>query len=127
MKRNAWLWGGLAGLLAAGLMALITSVVDSHDSTVAERLNANTLAVVGKVVGLDYAYSFGACYGLGTRNPPPAIGAQVRIFYDPTNPCQGLDYDPVARQRSDLTGLGLFSAVFSLAVGSAAWDFARWP
>jgi len=56
---------------------------------------------------------------------PPAIGAQVRIFYDPNNPCQSLDYDPASRKRSDLTWLVVFSAVFSLAVGSAAWDFAR--
>lgn len=124
-RRQALLWGGGAFLVAAALMALITSVVYEHDSKVSTTLRGTAVAVVGSVIGLDFGYRYGQCVGLGTRNPPPAIGAQVRIFYDPNDACRSVDYDPVARQRSDLIWLLVFSAVFTLAVGSAGWDATR--
>lgn len=123
--RRDWLIGGVAALLAGALMALITSIVYSHDSKVATNLHATTLAVVTVVNKPNYDYGYGTCIGFGTENQPPTVGTQVRIFYNPNDPCQNLPYDPVALERSDLIWLLVFSAVVSLAVGSAAWDFAR--
>ncbi len=126
-KRRPWVWGGLAFLLAAALMALVISVVYGHDSKVSVALRATTLGTVVNVNprGYQYRYANNACAGDGTQSPSLAIGAQVRIFYDPNKLCDNLDYDPVARQRSDLIWLLGFSAVFALAVGSAGWDAAK--
>jgi hypothetical protein len=125
--RRAWWAGGGAVLLAVALMATITSVVYAHDSKIATRLSATTLAVVTNVNGPNYGFRYDGdqCAGGGSRNPPPAAGTQLRIFLDPNNRCDNVDYDPVARQRSDLMWLLMFSGVFSLVVGSASWDAAR--
>jgi hypothetical protein len=124
--RRAWLAGG-AMLAAVSLMAAITSVVYAHDSKIATRLSASTLAVVTNVNGPNYGYRYDSdqCAGGGSRNPPPVTGTQLPIFLDPHNRCDNVDYDPVARRRSDLIWLLAFSTVFSLVVGSAGWDAAR--
>ena len=124
-SRQRWLWGTGGFLIAGALMAFIVSVVYSHDSRIAARLSAPALAVVLNVNGPNFGYRYGACTGGGTLRPPPAVGAQLHIFYDPTDPCDNINYDPVARQRSDLAWLLVVSALISLGVGSAGWDVAR--
>jgi hypothetical protein len=119
------MWGIGAFLAAAALMALIMSVVYGHDSKVSTTLRGTAIAVVGKSIGLDFGYTYGQCTGFGTLDPPPARGTLVRIFYDLNDPCQSVAFDPAARQRSDLIWLLVFSAVFTLAVGSAGWDATR--
>lgn len=138
-KDRAWLWGSGAFLLAGAVMWLVTSIVYGHDSTVATNLHATRLATVTAVVGFNFAYQYATpfrddlapvliireCRGNGTLNPPPALGTQVLIYYDPNDPCRSMPANPVALQQTDLGWLLGLSVVFSLAVGSAAWDYAR--
>jgi len=122
-----WVWGAVAFLVAAALAALVSWIVYNYDSMVAARLSATTLAVVTNVnpTGYIYRYNNNACIGDGTRKSPPPLGTQVRIVYDPSHPCDNLDYDPLARRGSDLKWLIGGSTLFSLAVGSAVWDATR--
>ncbi len=108
-------------------MALVTSVVYIHDSEVAGRLTATTLAVVTAVnpTGYLYRYDNDRCTGGGAQRPPPILGTQLRIYYDPNHRCDNLPDDPVKRVRSDLIELVAFSVVFSIIVSSAGWDAAR--
>lgn len=122
---QARFWGVSAFLVATAFMALVTSVVYGHDSSIHGNLRATRLAIVTAVNGSAYTYSYDTCTGTGSANPPPVVGKEVRIFYDPNAPCENAAYDPATRERFDLISLLVFSALFSLAVGSAAWDFAR--
>jgi len=122
--RARW-WGVGAFVLAAALMALVGSVVYGHDSTVVRNLRATRLAVVTAVNDSIYTYTYETCKGNGSRYPPPTVGSQVRIFYDPSAPCENLAYDPAPQERSDLMWLLVFSVVFSPVVGSAVWDATR--
>ena len=124
-RRRAWLLGGGMFLVAGIVMALITSVVYGHDSKVAATLSASTLAVVDKVQKPDFDYAYGSCGGIGTWSPLPAIGTMIRIYYNPNDQCVSVTYDPAERRRSNLMSLLAFSAVFTVAVGTAGWDAAR--
>jgi len=123
--RRAWLSGGIALLLAAVVMAFVASVVYGHDSVVVTNLHATRVAVVSAVSGPNYAYVCGICKCTGSHSPPLAVGAQVVVHYNPNDQCQSTPGDPIAQQRTDLAWLLGFSVVFSLGVGSGAWDFAR--
>jgi len=127
MNKRSLRWTVGAFLITAGMLAFVTSVVYSHDSTVALNLHAIRLATVTDVSRADFSYRYDTCIGTSTQYPPPRIGSQVPIFYNPNVPCQNAAFDPVGRKRSDLTWLLGFSVILTLAVSSAAWDFARHP
>jgi hypothetical protein len=131
--RQVWLWAGAALVVTAAGMTFVTSVVNSHNSAVAANLSATRFVAVSAVNGPNFSYYYAAktgsaefeCIGDGTHNPPLKIGAQIRIFYDPSRPCDNLSYDPVPQQRSDLKWLLVFCFVLPLVVASAVWDAGR--
>ena len=127
------MWAGGALLVAGATMAFVTTVINTHNSAVATNLSAVRFVAVRAVNGPNFSYFYDAkttntdftCIGDGTHNPPLKIGTQVRIYYDPKQPCDNLSYDPVPQQRSDLKWLLLLCVVLPLAVGSAVWDAMR--
>ena len=131
--RQVWLWALAALVVTAAAMAFVTSVVNSHNSAVATNLSATRFVAVRAVNGPNFSYYYAAktasaefeCIGDGSHNPPLKIGTQIRIFYDPSRPCDNLSYDPVPQQRSDLKWLLVFCFVLPLAVASAVWDAGR--